>query len=298
MKKPVLLLIVALFVGLVTFSVFAEGAETEKEGRKIEIIGPREVVSVFRIVEDADGARRVEFFKKSHHDEKGNLIDDEGVVFKFNLTTSVTAQWVMLAIAGTLFFILGRNLKVVPTEKRQILAEWIVGFFRGMVKDGMGEKYLSYAPYIGGVFCLSMFSSLSSLLGMRSPTADISIIAGWGTMTFILVQINKFKTGGVIGAGKSLLQPVAPLLPINLLSEITNPLSQTFRHFGNILAGTIIMGVIYFALHYFAILLPAVLSLYFDIFGAVIQAYVFTTLITVYVSGADCSALVKKKSKA
>jgi F-type H+-transporting ATPase subunit a len=207
--------------------------------------------------------------------------------FSFNLTTSVTVQWVILILLGLLFFWLGKNLKVKPETKRQAAAEMMVDFFGGMVKDAMGSKYIKYAPYIAIIFCFSMSNSLAGLLGMRSPTADISVVGTWGLITAFLVLRNKFKTGGFWGPLKSLMEPVIPMFPINLIGEITNPLTQSFRHFGNILAGSIIMGIIYWALGYFAILLPAVLSMYFDIFGAVVQAYIFSTLTMVYVLMAD-----------
>jgi F-type H+-transporting ATPase subunit a len=210
-------------------------------------------------------------------------------MISFNLTTSVTVQWVVLLILGTVFFLLGRNLKVKPESRRQAAAEYAVGFVNGMVKDAMGERYLKYAPYIGTILCFSALNSLAGLMGMRSPTADISVVGTWGLITFFLVQRNKIKTGGPLGPVKSLLEPVAPMFPINLIGEFTNPLTQSFRHFGNILAGTIIMGIIYWAMGYFAVLLPAALSLYFDIFGAVVQAYIFSTLTMVYVLMADRS---------
>jgi len=217
------------------------------------------------------------------------ISSDPASMLSFNITTSVTSQVIVVAMLGTLFFILGRNLKVKPESKRQVAAEFIVEFFRGMVRDAMGEKYLKYAPYIATVCCFSAFNSLAGLMGMRSPTADISVVGTWGLITFFLVQRNKFKTGGFLGALKSLFEPVAPMLPINILGEITNPLTQSFRHFGNILAGTIIMGILYWALGYFAVVIPAALSLYFDIFGAVVQAYIFSTLTMVYVLMADCA---------
>jgi F-type H+-transporting ATPase subunit a len=223
-------------------------------------------------------------------------VNGPGVVASFdvfgitlNLTTSVTVQWVILLILGTLFFLLGKNLKVKPESKRQMFAEMVVGFFNGTVRDTMGDKYITFAPYIATIFCFSMFNSLAGLLGMRSPTADISVVATWGILTFVLVQRNKFKTGGLKGAVKKLFEPVAPMLPLNILSEFTSPFTQSFRHFGNILAGTIIMGIIYWAMGFFAVAVPAALSLYFDIFGAVVQAYIFVTLTMVYVLMADCN---------
>jgi F-type H+-transporting ATPase subunit a len=227
-------------------------------------------------------------------DDGGFSVNGAGVVASFelfgmtvNLTTSVVVQWFLLVVLGLLFWYLGRNLKVKPESKRQMFAEYVVGFFRGMVKDAMGERHLKFAPYIATIFCFSMFSSYSSLLGMRSPTADISVIAAWGILTFVHVQRIKFKTGGTKGFLKGFVEPMAPMLPMNILSEFTNPLSQTFRHFGNIMSGMIIMGLIYSALGMFAVIIPAALSLYFDVFSGFIQAYIFATLTMIYVSVAD-----------
>lgn len=212
--------------------------------------------------------------------------------FTVKLSETVVVQWLVILILGLLFFFLGRNLKVKPETKRQAAAEWIVGMFSGMVKDTMGNGYKKYAPYIGSLFCFSMTSSLMGLLGLRTPTSDISVVGAWALITFVLVQRNRFRTGGVKGYLKSFIEPIPVMLPSNLLGEITNPLSQGLRHFVNMVSGMVIGGLIYFALGGFAyglcsIGLPAVLSLYFDLFSAVIQAYVFTMLTMSYVAMAE-----------
>ncbi|MCL2071542.1 MAG: F0F1 ATP synthase subunit A [Oscillospiraceae bacterium] len=204
------------------------------------------------------------------------------------LTESVTVQWVIMLILGTLFFILGRNLKVKPEGKRQAFAEMVVTFFTGTVKDTMGGGYRRYSPYIGTLFCFSLFLSLSGLMGFRPPTSDISVILAWGVITFILVQRNRFKTGRLWGGLKSYTDPIPVMLPMNIVGELANPLSQSFRHYGNILGGLIIGSIVYWALGNFALVVPAVLSIYFDIFGAVVHAFIFSTLTMVYVAGADC----------
>jgi F-type H+-transporting ATPase subunit a len=253
----------------------------------IEELAQAAIETLAPVVEEADGGFEVAGAQIVVPVELFGISSDPEGFFSFNLTTSVTAQWVIMLFLGLLFFWLGRNLKVKPETKRQAAAEMFVDFFSGMVRDAMGSKYIKYAPYIAVIFCFSMFNSLAGLLGMRSPTADISVVGTWGLITAFLVLRNKFKTGGFWGPVKSLMEPVIPMFPINLIGEITNPLTQSFRHFGNILAGTIIMGIIYWAMGWFAIALPAALSMYFDIFGAVVQAYIFSTLTMVYVLMAD-----------
>lgn len=216
-------------------------------------------------------------------------------VFEYNLfglelkfSESIVVEWIVMLILGIVFFILGRNLKVRPTSKRQVIAEMMVSTFSGMVNDSMGIRYKKYTPYISALFCFSMLSSLMGLLGLRSPTADVSVVGAWGIITFILVQRNKFKTGGVKGFFKAFVDPMPFMLPFNIIGEVANPLSQTLRHFGNILTGMVIGGLIYYALGTFAIGLPAILSLYFDLFSSLIQAYIFVTLTMSYVAMAEC----------
>ncbi|MCL1831341.1 MAG: F0F1 ATP synthase subunit A [Oscillospiraceae bacterium] len=207
------------------------------------------------------------------------------------LTESITVQWLIILIFGVLFFVLGRNLEVKPTTRRQVIAEMIVGTLNGMVNDTMGPKYFRYQPYIGALLMFSLGLSISVYLGMLPPTADISVIATWGVLTFMLTNYNRFKSGGLLRGAKSFAKPIF-LLPSNLISEISNPMSQTFRHYGNILAGLIIGGLIFWALQMaikIPILIPVPLSLYFDLFQGFLQAYVFATLTMVYISMADTS---------
>ena len=206
----------------------------------------------------------------------------------FHLSESVVVEWIVVVFLGIAFFILGRNLKVRPTSRRQMAAEYLVGLFSGMVNDTMGISYKKYTPYIGALFCFSIISSLMGLLGLRAPTADISVVASWALITFILVQRNKGKTGGIKGYFKSFVDPIPFMLPFNIIGEFANPMSQALRHFGNIVSGMVIGGLIYFALGYFAIGIPAVLSLYFDLFSSFLQAYIFVTLTMSYVSMAEC----------
>ncbi|MCL1903150.1 MAG: F0F1 ATP synthase subunit A [Oscillospiraceae bacterium] len=205
-----------------------------------------------------------------------------------SITQSVTVQWLVVIALIILFAVLGRNLKVTPESKKQAAAEWIVTLFSGMVNDSMGAKYRRYTPYIGALFCYSICMNLTGLLGLHTPTSDISVIGAWGIITFVLVQRNRFKTGGLFKGLKSYADPVIVMLPMNLIGEVAAPVSQSFRHYGNILAGGIIMSLVYWALGNFAVALPAVLSLYFDLFGAVIQAFIFTMLTMVYISMAEC----------
>lgn len=204
------------------------------------------------------------------------------------LTESVIVQWIVILILLAIVLILTHNMKVVPETKRQAAAEMLVEFVRDTVHGTMGSKYNAYTPYIMTLLCYIMINNLMGLLGLRNPTADVSVTGTLAIITFFLVQYNRAKTGKLKGYFKSFVEPLPFMLPFNIIGEFANPLALALRLFGNMVAGTVIGGLIYFALGKLAILIPAVASLYFDIFSAVMQAYIFIMLSMSYISSAEC----------
>lgn len=206
----------------------------------------------------------------------------------WNLTESVIIQWIVMLILLVVMLVLTHKMEIIPKTRRQAMAEWIVTLVQGMVDTTMGEKYKKYTTYVGSLLVFILLNNLMSLLGLRNPTSDISVTGAMAIITFVLTQYNRAKTGKVKGYFHAFIEPMPFMLPFNIIGEIANPVSQALRLFGNMVAGMVIGGLIYFALGNFAILVPAVASLYFDIFSAVIQAYIFTTLTMAYISGAEC----------
>jgi F-type H+-transporting ATPase subunit a len=212
--------------------------------------------------------------------------------YQVMVSESIVIQFFITVGLILLFFVLGRNLKLFPETRKQMLAETIYHFFTDMVHTNMGVKNKNYIPYIGGLFCLSICSSLTGLLGLRTPTSDLSVTLAWGCITLVMIWYTKFKTGGIKGFLSSFVTPVPFMLPFNIIGEFANPFSQSVRHFANLLGGSVIGALLYYALGHVAnglgsIGIPAVLSLYFDLFSAVIQAYIFCMLTMAYVSSAE-----------
>ena len=222
------------------------------------------------------------------------------------VTETIVNAWVIMAIITIVCIWLTRGLSVRNPSKKQIVAEKLVTMVYDLVKDVMGEKYIRFVPYIGTLFTMSIISSLSGLVGMRAPTADLSTTLAWALVTFVMVQVNNIKHNGIIGYLTGFAKPVPFLLPINIVSEIANPISISFRHFGNIASGIVITGLVYGALAALsaAVLqfipvefintipilqtgLPALLSIYFDVFTSFLQAYIICMLTMVFVSSAE-----------
>ena len=108
--------------------------------------------------------------------------------------SQVVSLCVIIAIFGLCLF-MTRNLKVVPTTKRQIVVEFVVEAASNFVEGNMGKRFLSFGPFVAAIMALSAFSSLSSLLGLYPPTSDINVTAGWAILVFFLITYYKLKCG-------------------------------------------------------------------------------------------------------
>ena len=234
-------------------------------------------------------------------------------VQNFVLTSSQINSWlVMVSIFGLCLY-LTHGLKTKNISRRQHLAEWIVEKVEGMTGQNMGEYFSSFAPFVAAIIGLSAFSSLISLIGLYPPTSDLNVVAGWAVIAFVLITYYKMKCGPVYYI-KSLSSPVL-LTPLNVIGEIATPVSMAFRHYGNVLSGSVISVLVAAGLQglsniilgwipgffgdfpLFQIGIPAVLSVYFDVFSGCLQAYIFAMLTMMYVSdGFPLEDYLKKKS--
>ena len=263
--------------------------------------------------------------------------------------TAVSSFVVMLLLCISGYF-LGRNLQKRP-GRVQVVVEKLVTMLYGLVEDTMGKHNLRFAPYIGTLFLSSLFGTLIGMTGfLRSTTADLATVMVWALMTTALCWYWNIRTNGFLPWLKGFADPVILMLPLNIVSEIAQPVSMMFRHFGNIMGGGVLTSLLYTALSglsalvlgllgrsavvsavvlaagvallirarkkkllgklpgivvavtgalallqalsilsgvpYLMVGIPAILSLYFDVFAAGVQALVFSLLTMVYVGNA------------
>ena len=161
--------------------------------------------------------------------------------------TAVSSFVVMvcLCVAGIL---LGRNLQKRPS-RRQVLVEKGVSMLYGMVEDTMGKHNAYWTPYIGALFLSSICGSYIGMTGIfRSATADLSTTITWALMTSFLCWGCSIRANGFLGWLKGFTEPIVAMTPMNLVSEVAQPLSMAFRHFGNIAGGSVLTSLVYSAL--------------------------------------------------
>ncbi len=214
-----------------------------------------------------------------------------------HITETVVNMWILMAVITAICAYLGHGLKDKPESRRQVIAEYIVSKLYDLTREVMGEKNLAFAPYIGTLITISAFGSLSALVGLRPITADLSVTLAWALVTFVMVQFFRIKGIGIGKYLKSFFEPTPVIAPLNIISEVANPISMAFRHFGNIASGVVITSLIYMALAGLSNIvlgvipvpllqlgIPAFLSIYFDLFTGILQAYIFCMLTMVFVS--------------
>ena len=158
---------------------------------------------------------------------------------------SLTIVSLMLIIAGIL---LGRNLQKRP-GKLQVLTEKGVTMLVNLVTETMGEHNIRWVPFIGTIFLSSILGSLIGMTGfIRSTTADLAVVLTWAIITSVIIWYESIKQNGFFGWLKGFTEPIVVMTPMNLISEIAQPVAMAFRHFGNVAGGSIITMIIYTAL--------------------------------------------------
>ena len=114
---------------------------------------------------------------------------------------------------------------------------------------------------------------------LTPPTKDISVTAALALMSLFLIYGAQFRYNGLLGGLKKFAEPMPLLVPINLMEVAIRPMALCMRLFGNILGAFIIMELVKFLV---PAVVPAVLSIYFDLFDGLIQMAVFVFLTALF----------------
>ncbi len=194
---------------------------------------------------------------------------------------------VIVAITLILFLGLASRKRDLVPSKLQSFMELIIETFEGLVVDTIGERGKKFVPMIA---TLGLFIFLSNLLGLipglMSPTSKLNVTLGCALCIFIYYHWQGIRAQGLGKYLKHFTGPIpflAPLMvPIEIISHFSRPLSLSIRLFGNIFAEELLIVVI-------ASIIPFLLPLPFmaiAIFTGLIQAFVFVLLSCIYIAGA------------
>lgn len=197
----------------------------------------------------------------------------------------VAYAWLLLVFLTALAFLATRRLQIYPGRLQNVL-EVIISGFDSLLNEVMGHNGRRYFPLIA---TLGIFIFLSNLIGaipgFSSPTSNINTTAALALVVFFSTHAVGIKTHGLKYI-KQFMGPVwwlTPLmLPIEIISHLSRPLSMSFRLFGNMKGGDLVLLVL-------LILVPLIVPLpivALKLFVYIVQTLVFVLLAMMYISSA------------
>jgi F-type H+-transporting ATPase subunit a len=213
-----------------------------------------------------------------------------------SINKAVWFLWIGAAATFLILFIGSRVMKDRPGAY-QVIVEDLYGFGRNLGGQ-VGEEGKKWFPYTLSIFVFLLVLNLMGLIPNTYPvTSNISFTMALAALTFILTQYEGFRRNGAGTYLKSFAPPGLPLKPImvpfmyfiEILGEFTKPLTLGMRLYANILAGHLIIFVflgliLYFGIPVMFVSVPLAVVFYaFEIFVAVLQAYIFAILTQVYI---------------
>lgn len=214
-----------------------------------------------------------------------------------SITKAVAFMWLGAAITFLILFIGSRILKDRPGAY-QVIVEELYGFGRNQLSGLIGDEGKKWFPYTLSLFVFLLVLNLIGLVPNAFPvTSSISFTLMLALLTFVIVQIEGIRYNGFGGYFAAFVPPGLPLkivfVPfifiIEVISELSKPLTLALRLYANILAGHLLIFIflgfiLYFGLPMVVISLPLGVILYaFEVFVAILQAYIFAILTQIYI---------------
>ena len=199
----------------------------------------------------------------------------DGIVINMQ---SLYMAWFTMAIVMVIVFAATRKSEIIPSGIQNIV-EMFIDWLNGLMESSIGvEGRRMMAPFIITLFLYIFIGNEVGFLPQvgphfTSPTNDLNVTLGLAILISLTVYFVGVKRQG-LGYFKHFIQPSVAFLPLNLLEELSKPLTMSLRLFGNILAGEILLIVLYQ-------LVPFVVPEIWTIFSLVVgflQAFIFTML--------------------
>lgn len=228
-----------------------------------------------------------------------NYLTDFPLIAGHNLNVTNQALFMVIAVGViTAFLVLGMKHRALVPGRLQSMAELCYEMVAGMIKDNVGSEGRRYFPFI---FSLFMFITFCNLLGMIpgsfTVTSHIAVTFALSAVVFVGVTVIGFAMHGLKFLGFFLPHGtpwwLAPLMIfIEVFSYLARPFSLSIRLAANMMAGHTMLKVIagfVIALGWtlgWAPLAFLMVLTGFEIFVALLQAYIFTILTCVYLNDA------------
>ena len=232
-------------------------------------------------------------------------LEDEVLVklpMALGIDFSITKDVLMMLIAALILIVMGylaaRRRELVPRGLQNLVEIFVEGLRKDVFEPFLGEDARRFTPFLLTMFFFILVNNLLGVVpGAAKATANISVTATLAGITFMVVQISGIRQHGLVGYLRHLAPPGLPVLllpimiPVELLGMFTKPFALAIRLFANMTAGHIVIaafiGLIFLSKSWLVAplsVLGAVGVNLLEILIAVIQAYIFTLLSTVFIA--------------
>jgi F-type H+-transporting ATPase subunit a len=225
----------------------------------------------------------------------GNINISNHVTRKiFGLSIELDVVW-STVIAGIIVIGLGllaarRATSGVP-GKLQLFFETTVDQVNQLVESTVGPAGTRIVPLALALFLFILTANWLEVIPssprggteyLPSPTANVNLTYAMALIVIVIVHAASIRTRGLRGYVKHYFQPFPFFFPINVIEEITKPITLALRLFGNLFAGTLMLLLIAALLPVFIVPVADVAWKLFDMFIGFIQAFIFALLTIVY----------------
>ena len=206
--------------------------------------------------------------------------------------------WIGAAVTFLILFIGSRALKDRPGAY-QVIVEELYGFGRKFLAGQMGQEGMKFLPYTLSLFVFLLVLNIIGLFpGAYPVTSNITFTLVLAAATLIIYNFVGISRNGLKTYIGSFVPPNLPakfiMVPFMFFIEalqqfITRPLTLAVRLYANILAGHMIIFlflgfILYLGTFAALVSVPLTVVFYaFDIFVAIIQAYIFAILTQIYI---------------
>jgi F-type H+-transporting ATPase subunit a len=207
------------------------------------------------------------------------------------LTVNPDIIWSSL-IAAALVLALGFAVRHKATKgvpgKLQLAYETIVEQIRELADSSIGTEGRRFVPLAVTLFLFILICNWFEILPntgnnwLPTPTGDVNLPLAMALMVIIWVHVESVRARGWRGYFSHYAQPYKAMIPINIIEELTKPITLTFRLFGNIFSGGLMVVVMATLLPSYASFVGQMVWKPFDLGIGLIQAFIFALLTILY----------------
>ncbi len=222
-------------------------------------------------------------------------------VFGINITPTkhVIFMWLAALLVIITFITVSRQYKSSLIPKRlSNFFEVLIIFVRDEIAEPtLGKSYQIYLPYLLTLFFFILFGNFLGLIPFSATfTSNIAVTASLAILSFLMIQLGGIRQNGFFGYFKGLVPHGIPMwllplmIPVEILGLFTKPFALAIRLFANMIAGHTVILALLGLIFFMGTLFIAPVSIAFAVFiylleilVALIQAYIFTMLTSLFI---------------